>query len=101
MEKLGVVVAFLLLASLFQPLIAQDLELDVSQLVPCPGKFTWPELLGVPAKWAREIIQKENPNVTNIPSVLNGSPVSRDFRCDRVRLFVNVLDVVVVTPRIT
>ncbi|XP_055808115.1 trypsin inhibitor 1-like [Solanum dulcamara] len=93
MEKLTIVVAFLLLATFFQPLTAQS---------SCPGvrKDTWPELLGVPARLARETIQKENPRLTNIGNVLNGSPVTQDFRCDRVRLFVNVLDFVVQTPRI-
>ncbi|MCD7470239.1 hypothetical protein HAX54_009956 [Datura stramonium] len=93
MEKLTLVVAFLLLASLFQPLTAQS---------GCPGvrKDRWPELLGVPAKLAREIIQKENPKLTNVPSILNGSPVTKDFRCDRVRLFINVLNFVVQIPRV-
>ncbi|XP_049402191.1 trypsin inhibitor 1-like isoform X2 [Solanum stenotomum] len=93
MEKLTLVVAFLLLASLIQPLTAQS---------GCPGvrKDTWPELLGVPAKLARETIQKENPRLTNVVNVLNGSPVTQDFRCDRVRLLVNVLDFVVQMPRI-
>ncbi|XP_009590374.1 trypsin inhibitor 1-like [Nicotiana tabacum] len=93
MAKLALVVAFLLLASLFQPLTAQS---------SCPGvkKETWPELIGVPAKFAREIIQKENPKLTNVPSLLNGSPVTKDLRCNRVRLFVNVLDIVVQLPRV-
>ncbi|XP_006363669.1 trypsin inhibitor 1-like [Solanum tuberosum] len=93
MEKLTLVVAFLLLASLIQPLTAQS---------GCPGvrKDTWPELLGVPARLARETIQKENPRLTNVGNVLNGSPVTQDFRCDRVRLFVNVLDFVVQIPRV-
>ncbi|MCD7470240.1 hypothetical protein HAX54_009957 [Datura stramonium] len=93
MEKLTLVVAFLLLASLFQPLTAQS---------GCPGvkKDTWPELLGVPAKLARETIQKENRKLTKVPSILNGSPVTKDFRCDRVRLFVNILEFVVQTPRV-
>ncbi|KAM3205031.1 trypsin inhibitor 1-like [Capsicum annuum] len=85
MEKLTLVVAFLLLSSIFiQPLTAQS---------SCKGvkKDTWPELLGVPAKLARGIIQKENRKLTNVSNVLNGSPVTKDFRCDRVRLFVNVL----------
>ncbi|KAH0723028.1 hypothetical protein KY290_006647 [Solanum tuberosum] len=61
---------------LIQPLTAQS---------GCPGvrKDTWPELLGVPARLARETIQKENPRLTNVGNVLNGSPVTQDFRCDR------------------
>ncbi|MCD7470238.1 hypothetical protein HAX54_009955 [Datura stramonium] len=93
MEKLTLVVVFLLLASLFQPLTAQSSCPEVT-------KERWPELLGVPAKLAREIIRKENPKLTNILSIQNGSPVTQDFRCDRVRLFVNVLDFVVQIPRI-
>ncbi|XP_060176549.1 proteinase inhibitor I-B-like [Lycium barbarum] len=106
MEKLAYIVALLLLASLFQPLTARDLEINVLQLdvsqSDCPGvtKDTWPELLGVPATLARQTIQNENSNITNVPSILNGSPVTTDFRCDRVRLFVNVLDFVVQTPRV-
>nr|BAA02823.1 genetic tumor-related proteinase inhibitor I precursor [Nicotiana glauca x Nicotiana langsdorffii] len=93
MVKLALVVTFLLLASIFQPLTAQSI---------CPGvkKETWPELIGVPAKLARETIQKENSKLTNVPSVLNGSPVTQDLRCDRVRLFVNLLDIVVQIPRV-
>ncbi|WMV52045.1 hypothetical protein MTR67_045430 [Solanum verrucosum] len=94
MEKLTLVVAFLLLSSIYiQPLTAQS---------SCPGvkKDTWPELLGVPAKLAKGIIQKENRRLTNVPNVLNGSPVTKDLRCNRVRLFVNVLDYVVQIPRV-
>ncbi|XP_059289802.1 trypsin inhibitor 1 isoform X3 [Lycium ferocissimum] len=94
MEKLTLVFAFLLLSSIFiQPLTAQS---------SCPGvkKDAWPELLGVPAKLARGIIQKENRRLTNVPNVLNGSPVTKDLRCNRVRLFVNVLGVVVQIPRV-
>ncbi|XP_049362728.1 trypsin inhibitor 1-like [Solanum verrucosum] len=88
MEKL---IVFLLLSSmLIQPFTAQ-----------CPGlKVTWPELVGVPAKFARETIQKENSRLTIVPSILSGSPVTADFSCNRVRLFVNVLDIVVQVPRI-
>ncbi|OIS98054.1 PREDICTED: trypsin inhibitor 1-like [Nicotiana attenuata] len=95
MEKLAYVVAFLLLASLFQPFMSQSDD-------GCPGvkKETWPELLGVPAKLARETIEKEEATLTNVQTVLNGRFVTQDFRCDRVRLWVNVLDFVVQTPRV-
>ncbi|KAG5582576.1 hypothetical protein H5410_053203 [Solanum commersonii] len=79
--------------TVIQPLTAQS---------GCPGvrKETWPELLGVPARLARETIQKENPRLTNVGNVQNGSPVTQDFRCDRVRLFINILDIVVQVPRV-
>ncbi|XP_059276127.1 proteinase inhibitor I-B-like [Lycium ferocissimum] len=112
MVKLAHLVALLLLGSCLQPLIARDLEadmsdefnilqLDVSQSF-CPGvtKEQWPELLGTPAKFAMQIIQKENPKLTNVLTVLNGTPVTEDLRCNRVRLFVNVLDFVVQTPQV-
>lgn len=62
-------------------------------------KEKWPELLGTPANFAKQIIQKENPKITNVINILNGSPVTEDLRCNRVRLFVNVLDIVVQTPQ--
>ncbi|XP_049401796.1 trypsin inhibitor 1-like [Solanum stenotomum] len=93
MEKSTLVVAFLLLASLFQPLTV---------LATCPAviKDKLPELLGVPAKLARETIQKANPTLTKVENVQNGSPVTQDFRCDRVRLFINILEIVVQVPRV-
>ncbi|XP_049400896.1 trypsin inhibitor 1-like [Solanum stenotomum] len=94
MEKLTLMVVFLLLSSIFiQPLTAQS---------SCQGvtKSSWPELLGVPAKLAREIIQKENPKLTKVLNVPNGSIVTADFRCDRVRLYVNILDFIVRIPNI-
>ncbi|KAK4365341.1 hypothetical protein RND71_016699 [Anisodus tanguticus] len=112
MVKLAHVVAFLLIASFFQSLSARDfeievsdelniLQLDVSQFI-CPGvtKKQWPELLGTPAKFAMQIIQKENPKLTNVLTILNGGAVTEDLRCNRVRLFVNVLDFVVQTPKV-
>ncbi|MBB6173925.1 hypothetical protein HNR23_003985 [Nocardiopsis mwathae] len=52
----------------------------------CQGKQEWPELAGMPAKAAKEIIERENPYVT-ARILPEGSPVTLDFRCDRVWLF--------------
>ncbi|ASU82137.1 hypothetical protein CDO52_04490 [Nocardiopsis gilva YIM 90087] len=52
----------------------------------CKGKQEWPELAGAPAKMAKEIIERENPYVT-AKILPEGSPVTLDFRCDRVWLF--------------
>ncbi|KAK4728692.1 hypothetical protein R3W88_021680 [Solanum pinnatisectum] len=105
-------VAFLIiLASCFQSLTARDLETEVSDGLNvlqlhdlsqsfCPGLETWPELLGTPAKFAKQIIQKENPKLTNVETLLNGSAFTEDLRCHRVRLFVNLLDIVVQTPKV-
>uniref|UniRef100_A0A3Q7I864 Uncharacterized protein n=1 Tax=Solanum lycopersicum TaxID=4081 RepID=A0A3Q7I864_SOLLC len=65
------------------------------------GKLIWLELIGVPTKVAKETIEKENPSIADIPILLNGSPVTFDFRCDRVRLFDNVLGYVVQIPTVT
>ncbi|MCD9642256.1 hypothetical protein HAX54_028947 [Datura stramonium] len=43
----------------------------------CASKVDW------------ETIQKENPKLTNVPSVLNGSPVIQDFKCDRLKSYCN------------
>uniref|UniRef100_A0A3Q7IQ00 Ethylene-responsive proteinase inhibitor 1 n=1 Tax=Solanum lycopersicum TaxID=4081 RepID=A0A3Q7IQ00_SOLLC len=102
-------VAFLiiLVSSCFQSLTAQDLEIEVSDglnvlQVDYQGvtKESWPELLGTPAKFAKQIIQKENPKLTNVETLLNGSAFTEDLRCNRVRLFVNLLDIVVQTPKV-
>ncbi|KAG5588054.1 hypothetical protein H5410_048488 [Solanum commersonii] len=66
----------------------------------CKGKQFWPELIGVPTKLAKEIIEKENSLINNVQILLNGSPVTMDYRCNRVRLFDNILGSVVQIPRV-
>ncbi|XP_059310094.1 wound-induced proteinase inhibitor 1-like [Lycium ferocissimum] len=124
-QKLGsslltYVIAFLLLATSFETLMARKeratisdgLEViqllnelksvegfDESNLV-CKGKHMWPELIGVPAKLAKERIEKEISSVKEVQIILNGSPAPLDFRCGRVRLAVNILNVVVQIPAV-
>ncbi|KAH0638278.1 hypothetical protein KY289_038193 [Solanum tuberosum] len=64
----------------------------------CKGKLRWPELIGVPAQYAKGIIEKENTFITDVQIILNGSPVTADFRCYRVRIAVNILDYAVSMP---
>ncbi|KAK6923325.1 Proteinase inhibitor I13, potato inhibitor I [Dillenia turbinata] len=52
----------------------------------CTGKLVWPELLGAKAEVAKEVIERENPNVT-VRMVKEGSYVTHDYRCDRVWLW--------------
>nr|P01052.1 RecName: Full=Chymotrypsin inhibitor I, A, B and C subunits [Solanum tuberosum] len=66
----------------------------------CDGKLQWPELIGVPTKLAKEIIEKQNSLISNVHILLNGSPVTMDFRCNRVRLFDDILGSVVQIPRV-
>ncbi|MQL67652.1 hypothetical protein F6Q10_35165 [Streptomyces vinaceus] len=64
------------------------------------GKQSWPELVGVPGKVAKETIQKENPKLTQVVIVLIGTPITLDYRFDRVRIFVNYLGIVIQVPRV-
>ncbi|KAL3849794.1 hypothetical protein ACJIZ3_011676 [Penstemon smallii] len=62
-------------------------------------KDVWPELVGARGEVAERVIEKQNPNVNAI-IVPEGSVVTADFRCDRVRVWVNSLGVVSRIPRI-
>ncbi|KAJ4836291.1 hypothetical protein Tsubulata_008020 [Turnera subulata] len=66
----------------------------------CQGKKAWPELVGAKGEEAAAIIEKENPNVNAI-IVLEGSPITLDYRCDRVRVFVDENGIVVSAPEIS
>ncbi|GFP96816.1 proteinase inhibitor, partial [Phtheirospermum japonicum] len=64
------------------------------------GKCSWPELVGRNGEEAEKVIERENRNVNAIV-LKDGTPVTRDFRCDRVWVWVNDHGVVVRTPIIT
>ncbi|XP_047342744.1 proteinase inhibitor-like [Impatiens glandulifera] len=66
----------------------------------CPGKNVWPELVGKHADAAAATIEKENPKVKTI-ILPQGSGTTKDFRCDRVWVFVDDHHRVVEVPRIT
>lgn len=63
------------------------------------GKSSWPELVGFNGEAATVIIMRENPKV-KANTVKEGSPVSGDFRCDRVRVFIDDNHIVTVEPKI-
>ncbi|XWS07973.1 hypothetical protein CRYUN_Cryun41cG0037000 [Craigia yunnanensis] len=63
----------------------------------CKGKNSWPELVGETGKLAAAAIENENPLV-NAVIVLEGTPVTEDFRCDRVRVWVNTDGIVTEVP---
>ncbi|CAI9288488.1 unnamed protein product [Lactuca saligna] len=65
----------------------------------CEGKSSWPELVGATGDAAAKKIEKENPRVDAIV-LLDGTPTTRDFRCDRVWVWVNSSGVVIRTPKI-
>ncbi|MCL7028602.1 hypothetical protein MKW94_005278 [Papaver nudicaule] len=66
----------------------------------CQGKSRWPELVGFNGEVAARIIERQNPNVNTI-ILPEGSATTRDFRCDRVWVFVDEAGRVVQTPIIT
>ncbi|CAN0898337.1 Proteinase inhibitor [Linum grandiflorum] len=64
----------------------------------CPGKNSWPELLGRNGDEAAAVIERQNRRVDAIV-LREGTPVTRDFRCDRVWVWVNDDRVVTSIPR--
>ncbi|KMT10317.1 hypothetical protein BVRB_5g120680 [Beta vulgaris subsp. vulgaris] len=65
----------------------------------CQGKNEWPELVGKDGHFAAQTIESENCNVEAIV-LLVGTAVTKDFRCDRVWVWVDSYGVVVETPKI-
>ncbi|WJX12445.1 hypothetical protein P8452_02948 [Trifolium repens] len=65
----------------------------------CQGKNSWPELVGVEGKVAEATIERENPLVNAI-IVLEGTDVTKDFRCDRVWVWVDKNGIVTQVPHI-
>ncbi|KAL3849943.1 hypothetical protein ACJIZ3_011825 [Penstemon smallii] len=63
-------------------------------------KNEWPELVGAKGEAAAAVIERENPHVNAIV-LKDGTPVTRDFRCDRVWVWVDKHGIVVRPPRIT
>ncbi|GMN24139.1 hypothetical protein TIFTF001_040539 [Ficus carica] len=63
------------------------------------GKSSWPELFGINGEVAAAIIRRENPKV-NTAIVKEGMMVTMDYRCDRVRIWVDSCGIVKQTPQI-
>lgn len=63
-------------------------------------KTEWAELVGVDGDLAKKTtIEEENPNVGAI-IILVGSPVDASYNLDRVRVFVDENNIVVVIPQV-
>lgn len=65
----------------------------------CVGKTAWPELVGTHAKRAEKVIERENPTV-DATAVPEGSAMTMDLRCDRVRILVKDFQHVTKTPTV-
>ncbi|KAJ0036047.1 hypothetical protein Pint_24654 [Pistacia integerrima] len=63
------------------------------------GKSSWPELVGINGEAAAAIVMAENPTV-RASTVEEGTFVTDDFRCDRVRVSVDQQGLVSSVPRI-
>jgi len=63
----------------------------------CGGpKTSWPEVVGLSVEEAKKVILKDKPDA-DIVVLPTGSPVTMDYRPNRVRIFV---DTVAQTPRV-
>ncbi|XP_042491128.1 glu S.griseus protease inhibitor-like [Macadamia integrifolia] len=65
----------------------------------CTGKSSWPELKGKQGEVAAATIERENPEVDAV-IVLEGSVVTGDFLCTRVRVWVDEDGIVTRVPAI-
>jgi len=61
-------------------------------------KTRWPELVGKAATEAKAIIERDSGNKLHVHIVPEGSPVTMDYRLDRVRIFENAAHKVVSPP---
>ncbi|CAN0898336.1 Proteinase inhibitor [Linum grandiflorum] len=64
----------------------------------CPGKNSWPELVGTNGNEAAATVQSENRNVEVMVVVVGRDDVTRDFKCDRVWVWVDDSGVVATVP---
>ena len=61
------------------------------------GEGPWPECVGMQAEDCQTLILEEAPSL-NTYIIPEGSPVTMDYRLDRVRIFVDDANVVVSVP---
>ena len=54
------------------------------------GKTSWPEVVGMSIEEAKKVILKDKPDA-DIQVLPVGTPVTKDFRPNRVRIFVNTV----------
>jgi hypothetical protein len=64
------------------------------------GKTSWSELVGINGQAAIAIIMRENPRVVRAGTIKDGSKMTTDFRCDRVRVYVDEHYIVTSVPKI-
>ncbi|KAI5315837.1 hypothetical protein L3X38_045013 [Prunus dulcis] len=65
----------------------------------CPGKSSWPELVGEYGEVAAAKIEQEKPDVHAIV-IPEGTIITQELRCNRVRVWVDENGVVTTVPRV-
>ncbi|CAF3052377.1 unnamed protein product [Rotaria sp. Silwood2] len=70
----------------------------VKKTTPASKKLQWPELVGKNGQDAVRIIKKETGNI--LIFIKEGSPVTLDYRTNRVRVFVNKQGIVATVPTV-
>ncbi|KAM0069404.1 putative proteinase inhibitor I13, potato inhibitor I [Helianthus debilis subsp. tardiflorus] len=63
------------------------------------GKTSWPELVGETGESAANVIENEN-RLVHTRIILEGTPITRLYICDRVLVWVNNKGITVRTPTI-
>ncbi|KAK1297733.1 hypothetical protein QJS10_CPB15g02000 [Acorus calamus] len=65
----------------------------------CKGKTEWPELVGVKGDVAVATIKAENPSL-DVFTIKKGTIITKEFRSDRIRVWVDECGVVYEAPHI-
>ncbi|ONH93388.1 hypothetical protein PRUPE_8G229400 [Prunus persica] len=65
----------------------------------CPGKSSWPEIVGEDGEVAAAKIEQEKPDVHAIV-IPEGTIITQELRCNRVRVWVDENGVVTTVPRV-
>ena len=63
-------------------------------------KEEWEELVGATGEEAKQQIEEERSDLERVEVIPEGAPVTRDFRIDRVRIFVDAEGRVVRIPKV-
>ncbi|KAF7073366.1 hypothetical protein CFC21_078366 [Triticum aestivum] len=64
--------------------------MSCSEKVATDEKTSWPEVVGLSVEKAKEIILKDKPDA-DIVVLPVGSPVTKDYRSERVRIFIDTV----------
>lgn len=70
----------------------------VYNILDMSNKGEWPEAVGLSGEEAKNIVLQDDSTI-NVQVLDENAPTTRDFRTNRVRIFVNADGVVVKPPR--